>query len=344
MVMPPVVDAAPKSCVEGWGTVTATVAALHRAGVVTPTVHGRRRTVADSFERDGTRYEFHSSDRALVSAIRAARPDVVHVHGLGWSRLLLALRAVDAPVVAQHHGELPFTGRARWGHRLVRAWVDAYLFTGAAFGQERPWIDAGVISDTAKCLEVLEAASLLPDAPVAAAVTGSPCVLWVGRLIAGKDPLAAIDAFVKADLPHGELHMLATDRALESSVVERIAAAGAVASRIHLHPAVPHDEIGGWYAAADVFLSTSRHEGSSYSLIEAMTLGCVPVVTAIPPHLSIIDEVGRHFPVGDAGAAGAALAVAASMAREPILARGRTALSWGSVAEQLAAAYRSVAR
>ncbi len=54
----------------------------------------------------------------------------------------------------------------------------------------------------------------------------------------------------------------------------------------------PSREMSGWYRRADVYFSTSHREGSNYSLIEALGLGCRPVVTEIPSHAAIILGVG----------------------------------------------------
>jgi glycosyltransferase involved in cell wall biosynthesis len=88
-----------------------------------------------------------------------------------------------------------------------------------------------------------------------------------------------------------------------------------------------------------VFLSSSRREGSGYSLIEAVTCGCIPVVSAIPPHLAIVGPFGHLFEVGDAASAAVGLVAAADEPREPILETARTHLSWGKVAGQLVSAY-----
>jgi glycosyltransferase involved in cell wall biosynthesis len=343
--MPPVTDLEPDAALDRWTTVTATARALARRDDVEPVVHARHARAISSLERDGVTYRFHTSDAALVAAVRADRPHSVHVHGLGWTRLLRRLRAVDAPLVLQHHGEPVFRGRARWGHRLVRSGVAGYLFTGADHGQARPWIDAGVIAADAKVFDVLEAASMLPDgdgAPVQ--LDGSPAVLWVGRLVPGKDPLAALAAFalLAEQHPDAHLHLLASDRQLEPEVRAAVAALGAVGDRVHVHDAVSHDRIGAWYAAADVFFSTSHHEGSGYSLIEAMSRGLPPAVTGIPPHRSIAGDVGRFFAVSDAAAAASAIEAAMKTPPVEVLDRSHKVLSWERVAGRLADVHRSL--
>lgn len=347
VVMPPVTDWVPADAVARWSTVTAAAEALRRDGRVDPVVHCRHASESTVVEREGVEYRFHPSDHALAAAIGDTRPDVVHVHGLGWTRLVGRLHTAvrDVPIVAQHHGELPFTGRARVGHRMVRRHIDAYLFTGASTGQVQPWVDGGVISPRARWFEVLEAGSLIPPGhPPPLHLEGQPAVLWVGRLNEGKDPLTAIDAFALAAtaLPDAHLHLLASDRTLEREVKARIATLGAVGARVHLHEPVPHDQIAAWYAAAHLFFSTSRHEGSGYALIEALTCGCVPVVSSIPPHRAIVGTLGGQFAPGDVRGAAMGLRTSSTMAREPIAAAARTIVSWGRVAEQLFGAYSSV--
>lgn len=345
VVMPPATDLAPAAALDRWTTVTATVRALAARGDVAPTVHARHTSEPAAVERDGVTYRFHASDASLVDAVRHERPHSVHVHGLGWSRLLHRLRSVGAPLVVQHHGEPVFTGRARWGHRLVRSGIAGYLFTGADHGQAAPWIDAGVIAPDAAIFDVLEAASLLPDDDgTEVHLSGDPAVLWVGRLVPGKDPLTAVAAFglLAADVPGAHLHLLATDRPLEPEVRAAIAALGAAGDRAHLHDPVPNDRMGAWYSAADVYLSTSHHEGSGYSLIEAMSRGLPPAVTQIPPHRSIAVDVGATFAIGDAAAAARAIERAAEVARGAVLERSHRVLSWERVAGRLADVHRSL--
>jgi glycosyltransferase involved in cell wall biosynthesis len=352
IVMPPVAEGAPAEVVVSWGTVTKAASALRETGVVVPVVHCRHRSANTVVTQDGVEYRFHSSDAALARAVKASHPDIVHVHGLGWSRLLLRLRRVDAPIVLQHHGEPPFTGRTRLAHRAVRGRVAAYLFTGASHGQVLPWVDAGIIRRDARLCEVLEAAALwTPSARPPVALEGEPAVLWVGRLIVSKDPLTAVEAVARAldAVPELHLHLLATDRALEAAVRARIGVDARLADHVHVHDPVPAAEIERWYRGAAMYLSTSHREGSGYSLIEALTCGCAPVVSAIPPHLAILDAAGAPaigtFPPGDADAAAAELVQVARLIHrpgEPNVNESRSLLHWYQVAHQLVAAYQSV--
>lgn len=352
VVMPPVVLGDPRAAVASWTTLTRTLAEVHAVSDdVEFHVFGRHRAGPEAWAAHGDLYMFTGSDIALAGAVTSSTPDLVHVHGLFANRLLRELGRElprQVPIVLQHHGEPVPSLRTRLAHRVVRRAVDGYLLTGADHGQAQPFIDAGVILRDARLFEQLEAGSLLPapaadpaaDPPVHLA--GSPSILWVGRLIEGKAPLVALDAFAAAAvrLPAAHLHLLATDRTMEAEVRARIAALGPHGERVHLHDPVAHAEMPAWYAAADVYLSTSVREGSNYSLIEAMSFGCRPAVTAVPPHRAIVGDAGCLFPVGDAQAAAGALAAAAALSRDEVVAHSRQRLSWPAVATSLVATWR----
>ena len=44
---------------------------------------------------------------------------------------------------------------------------------------------------------------------------------------------------------------------------------------------MPHQELGEYFNKADFIVSGSHYEGSGISVIEAMSCGCIPVVTNI---------------------------------------------------------------
>ena len=356
VVMPPVLESAPAEALAAMPTVTMTLDALAASDAVDVAACFRTTSGASQIERNGIVHRFEPSDRALVSAVRDLQPDVVHVHGLGFVTLLARLcLSLDrrVAIVVQHHGEPPGPWRNRTLHRLFRRRIAGYLFTGADDGQAEPFRNAGVIRPQARVFDVLEAASTLPPEdpahPVDAGdgeelrLDGDPAVLWVGRLIAGKDPLGAVDAVAAAKevLPEVHLHMLATDSSMAAATSARAVSLG-VADRVHIHPSVPARQMHRWYRAADVLLSTSRHEGSNYSLIEALTHGCPPAVTDIPSHRSITRDLAPRFACGDSRGAAAVIAHAATMDRSTVEAYRDAHLTWPVVARRLVEIYLAV--
>lgn len=344
--MPPVVGVDHAISLEQWPTFTKSLEALQATGEVDPVGCCRTTANAATVKRSGVEYYFEPGNRELARRITALRPAVVHVHGLGFTRLLVSTRRAvgrSVPILLQHHGEPPpVAWRSRLAQRITRRLVDGYLFTGAA-GQAEPFRRAGTISRSAPVYEVLESASHLDEVvPVAASTLGgNPCVLWVGRLIPSKDPLCAVQAIAKARSlgSEAELHMLATDRSMEPDVRRMIDEIG-LGDVVHIHQPVAHAEMTGWYSRAGTYLSTSHREGSNYSLIEALGYGCCPVVTEIPSHAAIVQGLAPRFAVGDADAAGSLIAAPGSASPQQVTAYSRRCLSWSAIADQLTAAYR----
>ncbi|CAB4578847.1 MAG: glycosyltransferase [Actinobacteria bacterium] len=357
MVMPPVTGDDAAGALARWPTLVRTVRAVHADGRATVTVVGRTsRTQPMHHEAEGAEWWWEPDDAALVDRVLASRPDVVHVHGTGFVRLLARLgRSLPRHVAlcVQHHGEPAPLGRRlalrRAAHRMVARRVDVAMFTGAGHGQAAPFRRAGVVARRTAVADVVEAGSLLPDDVGGTAVTlpGSPAILWVGRLVPGKDPLAAVDVLAALDeltaagtegrgSPH--LHLLATDRTLERDLRSRIAADPHLVDRVHLHDPVAPGAMASWYRAADVLLSTSRGEGSGYAVIEALTLGLPVVMTDLPSHRRLVEGAPSAdlFRRGDAAAA--AVAIRRLVAARP----GGSAASvvaWPAVVDQLVGAW-----
>ncbi len=297
--------------------------------------------------RDGVTHHFTPH---LVRTVRQLSPDVVHVNGLVFPRLVMSLRlALAAPrsrrravrLVVQHHGEKPGSARSLRAQRLAAQVTDGYLFCGLP-DQAEPWRKAGALAAGAATFEVLEASSDLPFEPALNPAADGPNVLWVGRLLPGKDPLTAVEAFDRfaAVHPAARLWMVGT-----GSGPLRDTVAGRLGPRATLVGPFTQSVLAGWYRRANVIFSTSWHEGSGYALIEAIGCGCTPAVTDLPSHRAIAGPDGAYFGPGDVAAAAAALARAAQRASEP---GARSAqrrrferhLSWEQVSNQLMTAYR----
>ena len=132
---------------------------------------------------------------------------------------------------------------------------------------------------------------------------GDPAVLWVGHLNANKDPLTVLDGIGAAarELPGLRLFCCFGAAPLLRDVHDRIAADPNLRDRVHLLGPVPHERIEQLMRAADLFVLGSHHEGSGYSLIEALACGLPPVVTNIPSFRSLTGAgaVGQLWPCDD---------------------------------------------
>jgi glycosyltransferase involved in cell wall biosynthesis len=86
-----------------------------------------------------------------------------------------------------------------------------------------------------------------------------------------------------------------------------------LAARTELRGRAPLEQMEAVYSSADFLLQASTREWSGLAVIEAMSCGCVPIVSDIPSFRRITEDgrFGRLFSVGDAGAlANAALSIA----------------------------------
>jgi glycosyltransferase involved in cell wall biosynthesis len=127
-----------------------------------------------------------------------------------------------------------------------------------------------------------------------------PYIVFVGKLSQRRNIPTLIEAFARArrqaDLPHrlllfgpNHLHLPLDDLIERSGVVgDVVQTDGQVAS---------HEELAAVYQAADLFVSASGYEGSSLTLIEAMSAG-TPVVSTLRGALREVAE-GAALTVSD---------------------------------------------
>ena len=351
-------------------TLTEWSVAVAEAGATVSVV--QRFRSAGRIEQDGIPYEFVSdADRPWLStkaapaefirAIAQQSPDVVHVNGLIFPALVAGIRAAVGPrtaIVVQHHGgDFPIRGSGIIGMFQRRDWrrglsaADALSFT--AREQVQPWQSAGVIGNQ-RVLEIIEAGTTIrrvarERARAALAVSGSPVILWVGRLTTNKDPLAVLDGLERAlpQMPGSQVLMVFGDDTLLESVEQRVRDSEVLRAAVTLHGRIAHDEMPNFYSAADIFVSGSDSEGSGYALIEAMSSGVVPVVTDIPSFRSVAGDCGQRWAAGDASALANALLTAAKdleTARGAVAERFDRVLSWGAIAKRTVDEYASVLR
>lgn len=357
--------ATPSELLDAYRTLTGWSRAVTRAGA---TVHVVQRYSRDArLLRDSTTYEFVGDGRTgrpdpwlsferVLTAIEKAHPDVVHVNGLMFPGMVLALReqlGSEVIIVLQDHsGHVPrpwaplrTLTASRWGRAFAN--VDAVSFTARELAD--PWHRVGLPLD-ATILEVPEASTeLIPDPSMNTHTNeGSPTILWVARLAEGKDPMTALTALELALplLPKARCVMVFQGGELEPAVLERIGETPVLRSQVTTVGRVDHNALPSYYGAADIFLSASRHEGSGYALIESMACGVTPCVTDIPAFRALVGDCGRRWPIGDARAAADALVDLAAadreQARKQVRARFENALSWGAVGSMTVDAYRAL--
>ena len=361
-----VIDAArraPADLLAAWPTLSAVADAAARAGAEV-TVLQASHFPAEHRQR-GITYRFIAEPRwrrgngagimpwRIGAAIRREQPDVVHFNGLDFPFHVRAVCAAGAPVLLQDHA-----GRAegrgarfrRWGHENVAG----IAFTART--QAEPFLRKHQLPASARLFAVPESSShFTPGDRIMArcdsGVHGAPALLWIGHLDANKDPLTLLRAvrIALAALPDLQLWCAFVGMGLLGEVEALLRADEQLAAHVHLLGAVPHASVESLCRAADLFVSTSRREGSGYALIEAMACGATPVVSDIPSFRALTGDgaVGTLVPLGDVEALAAAIIDQAHRPREAARMAVRTHferhLAFDAIGAQLMAAYRAIA-
>jgi len=245
--------------------------------------------------------------RRLSHFVKGLEPDVVFVQGLHNPLQLLQLCLTlnkKAKIIVQHHAEKPSTGIKKYILKLADRYVDAYLFASRDIGVE--WVKKGNLASANKIHEVMEVSSIFSPMEKALAksqthVTGDPVFLWVGRLNDNKDPLTVVRAFLQfAGMnPSVRLYMIYhTDELLTE--IKEILDSSPQKDNVVLIGKLPHDELQYWFNSADIVISGSHYEGSGTAVCEAMSCGCMPLVTDIFSFRMITDN-GRCGLLYEAG-------------------------------------------
>lgn len=300
---------------------------------------------------------------AFHQAIRKhCRPEggagaIVHINSLMFPLQLLALRAGlphHAGTIVQHHAERPAAGLRRRVQACGLRSADAFFFAACELALD--WRNRGLIAPEQPVYEVMEGSTTFrrQDRGAARARTGlagSPVVLWVGRLIELKDPLAVLRGFelVLRDMHGARLYMVYGDDTLLPDVRRLIAGSPALSASVTLIGAVPHADLEVIYNSADYFVLGSHYEGSGYALVEALACGVVPVVTDIASFRALTGQgrIGACWPPGDFGAFADAFRRVSRHSLPDLSDRAveffEEHLSWAAIARKAVRAYREVA-
>jgi len=234
---------------------------------------------------------------SLHRYIKNLHPDVVFIQSLQFPLQVIQLRLMlgkKVKIIVQNHAERPFTGIKKYLQRIADRYIDAYLFASRDMGVK--WITKGNLSTPGKIHEVMEVSSVFYPIEKAAAkqktaVIGEPVFLWVGRLNENKDPLTMVKAFLKfVDCePSARLYMIYHTAELLTEVTN-IIKNSPNRHTVVLVGKVRHDDLLNWYNSADFIVSASHYEGSGTAICEAMSCGCIPIVTNIFSFRMITDN------------------------------------------------------
>ena len=126
--------------------------------------------------------------------------------------------------------------------------------------------------------------SYLIDRPLSVrnSLPPKPDFIFWGRLALQKDPLRMLDIFAElyAYRPDATLTIIGPDGGLERALSKKIDSLS-LHNVVKLSGPLSRDEILNTAVSASFYLQTSRYEGMALSVVEAMQVGLVPVVTPV---------------------------------------------------------------
>lgn len=265
------------------------------------------------FEHNGVRY--HCIDngkkkrlfpRKLNRYVKSLQPDIAMVSSFTFPLQLMQLRyclGSNVKIISQHHAEKPFSGLKRIMQKMASRQQDAGIF--ASMDIAKSWVQSGNLYPKMKLFEMVGGSSIFfpidqQTAREKTGIHGAPVFLWVGRLDHNKDPLTAIKAFLNfLELqPAATLFMIYHKDDLLQDILQLIPAS-LLSKSITLVGTIRHDDLLYWFNSADFFISASHYEGSGTALCEAMSCGCIPVVTDIPSFRMITGDCGMRYEPGN---------------------------------------------
>jgi len=358
--LPAPAELAPAAVLEQWHSLVDIAEAAASAGTRVSVIQAAARE--ELITRNGIDYHFVDI-RGLATATNRGRrfadllgdlaADVLHGHSLAFAEDAFAVAQClpRLPIILQDHAD-----RApRWWRRSQwRRWYAA--LAGVAFtarGQAQSFFAGRLFQPQLRLFAIPESSSRFSlgsraDARVQTGLNGDPCVLWVGHLNAGKDPVSVLDGVSLAtqQLPGLQLWCAFGSAPLLGEVQARIARDPRLAGRVHLLGKVTHAQVEVLMHAADLFVAGSLAESCGYAVLEALACGVTPVVTDIPSFRALLGDnrVGYLWPCGDAAGLADVLVAAAARGPAPTQVRAHfdAALSFAAVGRLWADAYAQV--
>lgn len=246
--------------------------------------------------------DYFGERRAVRTLCEEVGADILHTHGYRPDVVASGIATgLGIPRVSTVHG---FTG-GDWKNRLYERMQRYVLrrFDGViavARSQIGPLSAAGVPAERIHLLpNAWQPGTTLPRRTARAAL-GAPDttmhVGWVGRLSHEKGADILLDALkVLGDLP---LTVSVLGDGAERERLEGLAADLGIADRVRWHGALP--DAGRYFSAFDLFVLSSRTEGTPMVLFEAMAAGVPIVASAVGGVPDVITSAeGWLVPAGD---------------------------------------------
>ena len=225
--------------------------------------------------------------------------DVIHAHShyyFSTNLAAVARRLGDVPLAITNHGLYSQNApeRAfRWYLKTLGRWTfnqADVVFCYTEVDKERVR-DLGVRSRIEVVPNGIDTERFTPEGPDSELIDADgPVVLFVGRLVDGKRPWLAVEAFaaVLETHPDAELY-LCGDGPLREELETQVAELG-IGESVTFLGHVPYDEMPKVYRSGDVLVLPSRAEGVPRTVLEAMASGTRVVVSELEHVQNALDD------------------------------------------------------
>ena len=279
-----------------------------------------------------------------------ARPDILHIHGVGPAIFTPIARLLGLRVVVTHHSRdyerEKFSRFARWvlrlGERAGMRYAHARITVSktvadlvlSQYGQDSYLIPNGVaVAERSIDAEHVHRFDLQPG----------HYFLQVSRMDPGKRQLDLIRAYASAAVQGWRLALVG---ALDDGRYSQQVRTAAKQADVVLTGYLRGEPLKQLYSHAGMFVLPSAHEGLPIVLLEALSYGLPVVASDIPGNLEIDLESASYFPLGDISALATKLRQLAQTVRDSECTARRLSLArkydWDRIAAQTLLVYRTV--
>lgn len=246
---------------------------------------------------------FHTAYGLFVIGFRRKKFDLVHIHAIGPSLMVLLAKILGLKVVMTHHG--PDYDRKKWGRiakfmlrmgeRIGCRYSNAVITVsqhirktiGDLYGREGTYIPNGV-----PLPEILPPGKYLRKWNLSA----GKYLLAVGRLVPEKGFHDLLTAFRKIDTDWKLV--IAGDADHEDQYSKDLKKMAKADNRIILTGFIKGAELGEIFSNAGLFVLPSYHEGLPIALLEAMSYD-LPILTSDIPANCELSQPKERFPIGN---------------------------------------------
>lgn len=236
--------------------------------------------------------------RALARQIRSISPDVVHSHSGVWYKASLGSRLAGVPLVlhTEHGRPKPDRIKGRFVDRIGAAGSDIVVAVSEALAVQ---LARGLAIPKRKILVVpngVDTEGFRPRADTGRlrAELGlgpaTPIIGSIGRLepIKGYDVMIEAFARLRARSANSGAVLVIAGEGSERDSLEAMARARGLDRCVFLMGW--RDDVADLHSAFSIFTMSSRSEGTSVSLLEAMSAGIAPVVTDVGGNAAVLGD------------------------------------------------------